>query len=264
MKKGLLFFVLTLSTISCKEDAQVCIDKSKIEADVVCDYLYRPVCGCDNITYYNACEAENKSGINLYTEGTCPHICSYNDTLMVLATNDNCTLLTDYTNTFYEVDYAPENSLWVKDKYYLLHTIQSYSTPSCGGEKSINILCVLPYDKSCSALINTTGTDDQLSNDSLVIEAVNITDNCLNIEYNYLGGCDDTRLNAHHLVDSSSSELIRLQLRYDNGGGPCTDTITEYTSFNLGDLQVDNQNSVTISIDCNGDDSFNEMLTYEY
>jgi hypothetical protein len=36
-----------------------------------CDTVYDPVCGCDNATYGNACEA-NMAGISVYAEGACP------------------------------------------------------------------------------------------------------------------------------------------------------------------------------------------------
>jgi hypothetical protein len=263
MKKGLFFLLLTLLSISCMEDAQICVNKKLIDTNLNCDSVYNPVCGCDNNTYYNACEAENKAGINLYNDGLCAHTCTYNDTLMVLASDDNCTVLTDFSS-FYEVDYSPENTIWEKDKYYLLNTIESNLTPSCGGAKALNILCVLLYDQSCISLIQTSGIDNQLPNDSLHIDEINLINNCLTVDYNYLGGCDDTRLNLHHLVDSSTAELVRLQLRYDNGDGPCTETISEHISFNLSTLQIENQNSITISIDCNGDVTFNEMIQYDY
>ena len=263
MKKGLLFFILILCAFSCMEDAQICVNEKQIDTNFNCDSVYNPVCGCDNNIYYNACEAENKAGINIYTEGLCQHTCTYNDTLMVIATDDECTILTDFSN-FYEVDYAPENTSWEKDKYYLLNTIESNITASCGGEKTLNILCALLYDQSCISLIQTTGIDSQLPNDSLHIDGINLINNCLTVDYNYLGGCDDTRLNLHHLVDSSTAELVRLQLRYDNGDGPCTETITEHISFNLSTLQTEGQNGVTIFIDCNGDDNLNEMIQYDY
>tara|TARA_B100000780_G_C21037283_1_gene416057 strand:- start:265 stop:1002 length:738 start_codon:yes stop_codon:yes gene_type:complete len=243
-------------------DEQVCIDKNKIELSIICDSVYKPVCGCDNITYYNIWEAENKSGINIYSDGLCEHICTFNDTLLVIATANECTLLTDFIN-FYEVDYAPEIIVWEKDEYYLINKIKSNKIPSCGDE-TIHINCAILYDQSCTALIPTYGTDIQLPNDSLNIDEVYITNNCLNVNYSYLGGCDDTRLNLHHLIDSSTFDLVRLQLRYDNGDGPCTDYLHENITFNLSNLQADNVNSVSILIDCNGDDTCNEMITYEY
>ena len=48
-----------------------CFDASRVKAYVRCGYDSRgEVCGCDNITYKNACEAE-KSGIAKYKYGKC-------------------------------------------------------------------------------------------------------------------------------------------------------------------------------------------------
>jgi hypothetical protein len=47
-----------------------CIDKSKIDPNGVCTMEYRPVCGCDDKTYSNACMAE-KSGVTRWVEGEC-------------------------------------------------------------------------------------------------------------------------------------------------------------------------------------------------
>ena len=263
MKKLLFLFVLSLITVSCMQDTEICINENKIDITVVCDSIFSPVCGCDNITYYNACKAENKAGITIFNNGQCSHTCTHKDTLMVLATDNSCTILTDFID-LYEVDYSIDNIEWEKDKYYLLNSLASNKTPTCGGTKSIHILCALLYNQSCSALITTAGIDNLLPNDSLIIDNVTITNNCLNIDYSYLGGCDDTRLNLHHLLDSSTEELVRLQLRYDKGYGPCIDTLSEQISFNLSGLQVENQNSVTLLLDCNGDTTFNEMINYEY
>ena len=263
MKKLLLILVFIQVCFSCTQDAQICADKELIDTTIICDSIYNPVCGCDNNTYYNACEALNKGGLNMYSIGQCAHTCTYNDTLIVLATDSNCTILTDFIH-FYEVDYTPENTVWEKDKYYLINAVASNKTPNCGGSESINILCVLLYDQSCKPLIATSGIDNQLPNDSLHIDQIGITNNCLNVDYSYLGGCDDTRLNLHHLIDSSTTDLIRLELRYDNGNGPCDEVLTNHVAYNLSSLQTENQNSITILINCNGDDSFNEMINYEY
>ena len=51
---------------SCqKED---CIENPK--EDCVCTLQYDPVCGCNNKTYGNVCEA-NCAGITSYTSGSC-------------------------------------------------------------------------------------------------------------------------------------------------------------------------------------------------
>ena len=60
-----------LITISCSDenDDFTCYDEALINENP-CTQEYMPVCGCDDITYGNSCEASN-SGVLLWDEGPC-------------------------------------------------------------------------------------------------------------------------------------------------------------------------------------------------
>lgn len=62
----LTFGIISLNIITgCKK---ACIEKQS--KDCMCTMQYDPVCGCNNVTYSNACEAEC-SGITEYKTGSC-------------------------------------------------------------------------------------------------------------------------------------------------------------------------------------------------
>ncbi|MFN0035861.1 MAG: Kazal-type serine protease inhibitor family protein [Saprospiraceae bacterium] len=68
MKKS-FFALLALSMFSFSACKTNCVEKQK--EGCVCTKQYDPVCGCNNKTYGNACEAEC-AGIKKYKKGECP------------------------------------------------------------------------------------------------------------------------------------------------------------------------------------------------
>jgi hypothetical protein len=48
-----------------------CIDSALIDVNVLCNGVYDPVCGCDSVSYYNACVAVNYFGISQFQPGEC-------------------------------------------------------------------------------------------------------------------------------------------------------------------------------------------------
>ncbi len=61
-----IVFVASISFSSCSKSK--CVAES--DPDCICTLQYDPVCGCDDRTYGNACEAEC-AGVD-YTSGECP------------------------------------------------------------------------------------------------------------------------------------------------------------------------------------------------
>jgi hypothetical protein len=50
---------------------QVCVDSAQIDMSIACLNIWLPVCGCNNVTYGNECEAYNWGGVTSWTEGEC-------------------------------------------------------------------------------------------------------------------------------------------------------------------------------------------------
>ena len=55
---------------ACLKAEEDCEAIATQDSSLVCIELYEPVCGCNNITYSNACIAESW-GINQFSKGAC-------------------------------------------------------------------------------------------------------------------------------------------------------------------------------------------------
>jgi hypothetical protein len=79
-------------------DIITCIDSSLINPNIFCPTVFIPVCGCNNVTYSNSCEAENWFGVTSWTPGECQGTITFADSCADLAGLDfgACTMFMGY------------------------------------------------------------------------------------------------------------------------------------------------------------------------
>lgn len=104
-----IYFFLLISWFKPSVTSAQCIDALGISPSFPCpDPTYRPVCGCDGITYRHDCEARYRNGVLTWTDGPCngfeidliPTFVSDNDILKFTFVQN-----TGSTANFYLIDY---------------------------------------------------------------------------------------------------------------------------------------------------------------
>jgi hypothetical protein len=70
--KNTIFLLLLLACLPAGAQFIGCVDSLSINPSFPCpNNDFYPVCGCDNKTYRNECDAKQKHGVQTYTDGSC-------------------------------------------------------------------------------------------------------------------------------------------------------------------------------------------------
>lgn len=75
LKTFVTILFVFLSRILSAQITGPCIDPARVNPFYMCnDPFYNPVCGCDNVTYRNACNAFYVNGVTSHVSGVCSGI----------------------------------------------------------------------------------------------------------------------------------------------------------------------------------------------
>jgi hypothetical protein len=268
MKKWLFLLALPLLVYTCQEDLNICFDASLIDSHIECSTAYEPVCGCDGNTYLNASIAQYQAGLLAWEEGACETQCTYTDTVNVLSDDTSCIILQNLNNDLLElVEIVPNFVIETGQKLAISYTEVDYES-SCMVGPTIRIDCLVEMliDNGCQEIIEAGEDDDQLPNDSLTINSAHLIDDCIQIDYTYMGGCELHKVKLFNLTSIAESEALpQLEIRHDANEDPCIDIVhNEIQEFDLTTLQIEGSHQIHISVICNGDSSFTYEFDYVY
>ncbi len=156
-----LLYLLPLAFLAITVAAQdSCIDSSLVDISMECPGIEEPVCGCNGITYTNACQAENWHGLASWTAGACPQSCEASFFFSYQSENTALLYNTSMAYDSAEWRFAGETSPATGDGRTLIRTFETDTNYVClriwNEEGCEDELCLQIYPGAPEEMCNVT------------------------------------------------------------------------------------------------------------
>lgn len=162
----------------CKQIAiHGCINPALIIPNAPCPIDYQPVCGCDSVTYHNACIAGKRTGVTSWTPGPCNNTCNASFTTAFSGTGNSISFTNTSTGNFTRVKWNFGDGSTSTDNNSVHTYYQSGWYRVCLQIFSNNNTC---YDQHCDSVYATGCVNPTLINPSVTCPAI----------YQPVCGCD--------------------------------------------------------------------------
>lgn len=167
---------IQVSVINCDSiEGSCCRDSSYLNIMAHCGAIWEPVCGCDHVTYINACFAQYLYGVGYFVPGPCSDSCTIQGGFTTATTG----MSVNFTNTTTgSVSYTSSWDFGDATTSTLTHPVHLYTSPGTyivtltvtelGDSTCFSVICDTLLIENCSLTVNA-GADATICQGSCVL-----------------------------------------------------------------------------------------------